>query len=189
MLYVLLADLVNLFWFRGGDRVPYIGSYQHSYRSFMEDFVAGSSIGFWRHRQVCKNNYRILMPTLLSCNSTRRRYMGKDWVLADWMEEKWVIIEIHHVSILCSFKNEMTFKITIWLKFNSDQSQVKWWFQKSHHFLRNTRETFNITRKMGLCLLIDLRGVLIICFPRNLIWCNMLMCLFFIRMCKGLGLW
>jgi hypothetical protein len=40
----------------------------------------------------------------------------------------WVILEVSHVSLLYSSKNEVTFKIIIWSKLNSDQSQVQWWF-------------------------------------------------------------
>jgi hypothetical protein len=46
-----------------------------------------------------------------------------------------VILEVIFVSLLDHFKNYMTFKITIWLKFNSDNNKPNSNF-KSHIFLR-----------------------------------------------------
>jgi len=43
------------------------------------------------------------------------------------------------VSLLCLSKNEVAFKIIIWLKFNSDQSQANGDF-KSHLIFRVTQE-------------------------------------------------
>lgn len=40
----------------------------------------------------------------------------------------WVILNVIPMSFLCPSKNEVAFKITMWLKFNFNQSQVQLWF-------------------------------------------------------------
>ena len=94
--------------------------------SLEENFIRKRNRGNIENEITPKVSYNITFlkksfsPTKLVCKrATTNISIGYN---------KRVVLEVPLVSILSPSKNDVAIKITIWSKFNNDQSQAQWWF-------------------------------------------------------------